>query len=235
MRTRKRILDANTICHPVPQLRAFRDEAEAEARSEPAPPPPSPATLSLRNLRDDEVSFVRATAAAWRLGHALEDGDGGGGGGEGKGVRVWLPPVRLNSTHDVAAGMSVAPESAVGDDDAGGGVGVAGAGGEGEGGGEGSDGFDAGEFRCRVCYAVLPSGVLTVESDVSMPEHWPTIPRCVACGGCSGRGREGRGRFLVRRRCGEGQTSLSLCGALAHTRPPSTMLRLLVAPSTRRT
>ena len=140
-------------------------------------PPPSttPATLSLQSLRDDEVSFVRATAAAWRLGHALEEG--GGGGDEGKSVRVWLPPVRLNSTHDVAAGMSVAPESAVGDDDDGGG-GTGGAPGGGGGEGEG-EGFDAGEFRCRLWYTVLPSGVLTVESDVSMPEHWPTVPRCV--------------------------------------------------------
>ena len=130
------------------------------------------------------MAFVRATAAAWRLGHAQEDGGGGGGGGgggEGKGVRVWLPPVRLNSTHDVAAGMSVAPESAVGDD--GGGEGAGGAAGQGGGGSEGEgEGFDAGEFTCRVWYAMLPSGVLTVESDVSMPEHWPNIPRCVVCG-----------------------------------------------------
>lgn len=135
---------------------------------------------------------MRATAAAWRLGHAKEDG----GGGEGKGVRVWLPPVRLNSTHDVAAGMSVAPESAVGDGDAGdGGKGGGGAaGGEGESGGEGGEGFDAGEFGCRVRYIVLPSGVLSVESDVSMPEHWPTVPRCVVC--VCGLGREGRRRVL---------------------------------------
>lgn len=118
------------------------------------------------------MSFVRATAAAWRLGHAAEDGDNGG-----KGVRVWLPPVRLNSTHDVAAGMSVAPESAVGDVDAeaeqerGGEAGAE----------EQGGGFDAGEFRCKVCYTVLPSGVLTVESDVAMPDHWPAIPRCVGC------------------------------------------------------
>lgn len=131
------------------------------------------------------MSFVRATAAAWRLGHAQEGGDGGsGGGGEGKGVRVWLPPVRLNSTHDVAAGMSVAPESAVGGDGDGGGERAGGAGGAGGRGGEdgaeaGGGSFDAGEFGCRVWYTVLPSGVLTVESDVSMPEHWPTIPRCV--------------------------------------------------------
>lgn len=119
---------------------------------------------------------MRATAAAWRLGHAQEDRDGSGDGG--KGVRVWLPPVRLNSTHDVAAGMSVAPESAVFDD---GGAGDGGEGGSGAagGGGGGVEGFDAGEFSCRVCYTVLPSGVLTVESDVSMPEHWPTIPRWV--------------------------------------------------------
>lgn len=93
---------------------------------------------------------------------------------------MWLPPVRLNSTHDVAAGMSVAPESAVGDSGA-----AAEEAEEGRGGGAGGDGegerFDAGEFRCRVCYAVLPSGALTVESDVSMPDHWPVIPRCVRC------------------------------------------------------
>lgn len=152
-----------------PQLRAFRNEAEAFSSSSSSSladgPPP---TFSLQNLRDDEVAFVRATAAVWRLGHAAEDGGGGG-----KGVRIWLPPVRLNSTHDVAAGMSVAPENATGDG--------AGDDEEGEGGGErGDDGFDAGEFRCRVCYVVLPSGSLTVESDVSMPEYWPVIPRYVA-------------------------------------------------------
>lgn len=144
------------------QLRAFRDEAEAFSSSSSS----SSTTLSLQSLRDDEVSFVRATAAAWRLGHAAE----GNSGGSGKGVRVWLPPVRLNSTHDVAAGMSVAPETAVGDAE-----GVGGGGDD----AQGVEDFDAGEFECRVCYAVLPSGVLTVESDVSMPDHWPVIPRCV--------------------------------------------------------
>lgn len=111
----------------------------------------------------------------WRLGHADSDGDGGmGGGGGGKGVRVWLPSVRLNSTHDLAAGMSVAPESAVGDEEGGGG----------EREDEVEDGrgvteFDAGEFGCKVCYIVTSSGVVTVECDVTMPEHWPVIPRWV--------------------------------------------------------
>lgn len=149
-----------------------------------------PQTLLLDGLREDEVAFVRATAAAWRLGHAAEDeGQGGGGGAAaeggskrgGKGVRVWLPPVRLNSTHDLAAGMSVAPESSApgdgdgdgeGEEEEEGGGGVAGGGGDGE-----EDGFDAGEFACKVCYAVMPSGVVTVDCDVSMPEHWPVIPR----------------------------------------------------------
>lgn len=141
--------------------------------------PRSPDTLLLGDLRDDEVAFVRATAAAWRLGHAAEKSGvaaaiaaGRGSKRGGKGVRVWLPPVRLNSTHDVAAGMSVAPESALGDSEEkeeGGAVG----------GGNGEDeaGFDAGEFTCKVCYAVTPSGVVTVDCDVSMPEHWPVIPR----------------------------------------------------------
>lgn len=171
----------HTAPPPKKQLRAFRDKAEAEARSELASPSPSPATLSLQNLRDDELALVRATAAAWRLGHAQEDGGGGGAGK--KGIRVWLPPVRLNSTHDVSAGMSVAPESAVGDGDGGAGGAGGAAAAEGDGGGGGAEGggggFDAGEFRCRVGYTVLSSGVVTVESDVSMPEHWPTIPRCV--------------------------------------------------------
>lgn len=138
-------------------------------------------TLSLESLRNDEVSFVRATASAWRLGHAADDsGTGGGGGG---GVRVWLPPVRLNSTHDLAAGMSVAPECAVGDE-GGDGEEAASAGAEGcGGGGGGGAGFDAGEIRCKVRYTVMPSGVVEIESDVSMPEQWPAIPRCVgACG-----------------------------------------------------
>lgn len=138
---------------------------------------PAAFTLLLENLRNDEVSFVRATAAAWRLGHAADDS--GKAGGEGGGVRVWLPPVRLNSTHDVAAGMSVAPECAVADGDGNGGeAGSVGA----DGGDGGGVGFDAGEIRCKVCYTVMPSGVVEMESDVSMPEHWPAIPRCVgAC------------------------------------------------------
>lgn len=119
------------------------------------------------------MSFVRALAAAWRLGHAAEDGASGEGGGGSGGVRVWLPSVRLNSTHDLAAGMSVAPESGVnGSDEEGN------SGGTDAGVGE-REVFDAGEFVCRVCYAVLPSGVVTVECDVSMPEQWPVIPRCV--------------------------------------------------------
>lgn len=139
-------------------------------------------TLSLENLRNDEVSFVRATASAWRLGHAADDNGTGGGDRSGGGVRVWLPPVRLNSTHDVAAGMSVAPECAVGDGD-GDGEEAASAGAEECGGGGGGAGFDAGEIRCKVRYTVTPSGVVEIESDVSMPEQWPAIPRCVgACG-----------------------------------------------------
>lgn len=126
----------------------------------------------------DEVAFVRALAAAWRLGHApMADDTSGGtaaGGGRGGGVRVWLPPVRLNSTHDVAAGMSVAPESG----GAGGeGKEEMGSGGERDGGGGDGTGFDSGEFVCRVWYTVLPSGVVTVDCDVSMPKHWPVIPR----------------------------------------------------------
>lgn len=163
---------------------------------------PAASTLSLENLRNDEVSFVRATAAAWRLGHAADDN--GAGGEDGAGVRVWLPPVRLNSTHDVAAGMSVAPECAVADGGVdGGGAGSAGV----EGGDGGGVGFDAGEIRCKVRYTVTPSGVVEMESDVSMPEHWPAIPRCVsACGRsvrpsltCDGLGASsgysGHGRF----------------------------------------
>lgn len=119
---------------------------------------------------------MRATASAWRLGHAAHDNETGTSS-NGRGVRVWLPHVRLNSTHDLAAGMSVAPENAGAvdgeDEDQ--------ADGQEEGDGEGAvDGFDAGEFRCKVCYTVEPSGVVTVESDVTMPEHWPVIPRWVS-------------------------------------------------------
>lgn len=148
------------------------------AASSTSPRPPD--TLLLGDLRDDEVAFVRATAAAWRLGHAAENAGAAaiasrrGSKRGGRGVRVWLPPVRLNSTHDLAAGMSVAPESALGDSDKEkeeeGGV-------AGEGDGEDEAGFDAGEFACRVCYTVTPSGMVTVDCDVSMPEHWPVIPR----------------------------------------------------------
>lgn len=190
MKPSTRRLSRNPIFHQ--QLRAFRDEAEAffssSSSSSSSSPDESPPTFSLQHLRDDEVSFVRATAAAWRLGHAAEDSADGG-----KGVRIWLPPVRLNSTHDVAAGMSVAPESATGDGDGGSEEAEGGAGERNDG------GFDAGEFTCRVCYVVLPSGSLTVESDVSMPKYWPVLPRyvpgyrvyvCVwSCGGRMGFGR----------------------------------------------
>lgn len=147
---------------------------------------PAASTLSLENLRNDEVSFVRATAAAWRLGHAADDNGTGGGDRGGGAVRVWLPPVRLNSTHDLAAGMSVAPECAVGDGDGDGGEAAsAGPEGCGGGGGGGGSGFDAGEIQCKVRYTVMLSGVVEIESDVSMPDQWATIPRCVGMFGCN--------------------------------------------------
>lgn len=152
------------------QVRAFRDQAESNIAAGIA----TPASLSLSGLRDDEASFVRALAAAWRLGHAPEDSLRGGNG-----LRVWVPPVRYTSTHDVSAGMSVAPEKA----DIGGEVEAIGRESSGGDGAvqEGEAGFDVGEMKCRVSYSVLPAGILTVDCDVDMPQHWPVIPRWVCC------------------------------------------------------
>lgn len=150
------------------QLRDFRDEAEKQAAA--TPPPATTPTTSFTGLREDEVGFVRALAAAWRLGHAPEASGG---------VKVWLPAVRLNSTHDVAAGMSVAPESGGGGDGEDGKTGAGGAGGRQK--EEEKEVFnDAGEFECRIRYVVSSPGVVTAECDVSMPEQWPVIPRCVS-------------------------------------------------------
>lgn len=124
-------------------------------------------TLVLNGLMEAEASFVRSMAAAWRLGHATTSDSEGS---RKSTVRVWLPAVRLSTTHDLAQGMSLAPEQGVSSEEGG----VCGGGGDGE-----DDGFDAGEIECKVLYTVTPSGALTVECDVSMPEHWPVIPRRV--------------------------------------------------------
>lgn len=153
------------------QVRAFRDQAESAADSSPAVP-----SLHLKGLQRDERWFVRSLAAAWRLGHSEEDAPQGG-----KGVVVWAPPLRFNTTHDVGLGMSVAPEHGPEVDketeeevhNEGGVV----EGGDDEAASDAGRCFDAGEFKCRLSYVVLPDGVLVVDCDVDMAEHWPVVPR----------------------------------------------------------
>ncbi|KAG5189277.1 glycosyl hydrolases family 2, TIM barrel domain-containing protein [Tribonema minus] len=61
------------------------------------------ASMEMAGLTSEETTFVRAVAAAYRLGHAPLPA-------AQQGVRLWVPSVPSCTTHPIGEGMSAAPE-----------------------------------------------------------------------------------------------------------------------------